>query len=265
MLAVGAASVAVRAEVQAERRFLVSKASISATAAPVGMAPEVVHDLAQLPFSGRSFSVYGGEAVRSIAEAYRSLPWVRRVRMVEVGFPSKLRFDVAVRRPAAGLRHRGEMLLIDRDGVVLPTRCYQPAEPSTLGLPVLVNGPFGRRVLEEGDRLLDVPVQHGLAVAHSLRAESFAKLFETDHVVEIDISNVDGRVDPRRSEVLVVSGRTVIEWGRSPIADGLKVPLEDKLKKLTLLLARGPRLNSLTRVRLQFDDLEWRALPHATE
>lgn len=251
------ASVLVRDEARADIRHRVSKASLAATAPPKGLAREAIEDLAAIPIEGRSFSVYDESALPAIAAAYRALPWVRDVRSIQVLFPAVVRFDVLVRRPVAGLAHAGQSYLLDEEGVLLPRRCYEPNDPAALRLPTIVNAPFGRRRLREGQRLEDVPLKHGIAVALQLQAERFDALRQSVPIA-IDVSNVDGRIDPRRSEIVVTAGGTVIEWGRSSLAARPDIPVEEKIEKLRSLLDRDPALARLAHVRLQFDDLEWR-------
>jgi hypothetical protein len=251
-------SVRVRASVRSEIAYRVSKGSLAATVPPKGLARDAIDDLAGIPLPGRSFSVYDPAAVPAIAATYRALPWVREVRAVQVFFPAVVRFDVVVRRPVCGLAHGGKSFLIDDEGVVLPRRCYEPGDADALRLPTIVNAPFGRRALREGQRLDDVPVKHGIAVALALQAEAFDQL-RLAAPISIDVSNVDGRVDPRQSEIVVTAGRTVIEWGRSSATSKLDIPVEEKIAKLRTLLDRDPALASLALVRLQFDDLEFKA------
>ncbi|GIW72918.1 MAG: hypothetical protein KatS3mg102_2460 [Planctomycetota bacterium] len=254
VLAAAALSLHAREAVRAERRYRVSKASLAATAPPPGLTRAAIDELAYLPFPGRSFSLYDPLAVPAIAATFERLPWVRQVRAIEVAFPSRLRFDLVVRRPVAGLAHGGEEYLIDADGMVLPRHCYAPAEPRALRLPVIVGADIGRRRVREGELLEHVPVRHGIAVALALRAERFDHLWSLP--VTIDVSNVDGRVDPRRSEIVVTAGSTRIEWGRSPASERLHIPVAEKIERLRGLLDREPNLARLALVRLQFDELE---------
>jgi hypothetical protein len=254
-----AASLQVREAVQAEPRYRVSKASLAATAPPAGLTRDAIDDLAHLPFPGRSFSLYDPACVRKVAHAYERLPWVRKVRGIALEFPARLRFDLVVRRPVAGIVHAGVTRLLDTDGMVLPERCYAPSEPRALRLPVIVGADIGRREVREGELLEHVPVRHGLAVAMALRAERFDDLWGDP--VHVDVSNVDGRVDPRSSEIVVTAGGTRIEWGRSPVSERLSIPVAEKIDRLRTLLDREPKLARLSLVRLQFDWLETEPRP----
>lgn len=251
-------SLRVRESVRGDAQYRVSKGSLAATVPPRGLARDAIDDLAAIPLPGRSFSVYNPAAVPTIAATYRRLPWVREVRAVQVFFPAVVRFDVVVRRPVCGLANQGKSFLIDDEGVILPRRCYEPGDADALKLPTIVNAPFGRRALHEGQRLDDVPVKHGIAVALALQAEAFDQL-RLAAPISIDVANVDGRVDPRQSEIVVTAGRTVIEWGRSSATAKLDIPVEEKIAKLRTLLDRDPALASLALVRLQFDDLEFKS------
>ena len=113
----------------------------------------------------------------------------------------------------------------------------------------------GPRPLEAGDTLMHVPVQHGLSVARALGAESFDPLFKEP--VRIDVGNVDGVIDPRRSEISVKAGETTIEWGRAPLTDRMRIPATTKLQRLQTLIERDEDLTRLSLIRLQFDDVEW--------
>ncbi|RME72349.1 MAG: hypothetical protein D6776_08905 [Planctomycetota bacterium] len=258
-LAVAAASVQVRDAVRADVRYRVSKASLAATRPPAGLTRHAVAQLASLPFPGRSFSLYDPRCVPQIVRTYAALPWVRTVRRVQLDFPSRLRFDLQVRRPVAALRHGERTLLLDEDAMVLPAACYAPNDPAALRLPLLEGADLGRRRLIEGRRIASAAIRHGLAVAVALRARRFDALWA--HTVRIDVSNVDGRLDPRKPEIVVTAGRTRIEWGRSPASDKLQIPVEQKLERLETVLHKDPGLRRLALVRLQFDWLETRPAP----
>ena len=98
-------------------------------------------------------------------------------------------------------------------------------------------------------------MQHGLSVAGALGAESFDALF--NEPVQIDVGNVDGVLDPRRSEIIVRAGETTIEWGRAPLTDRMRIPATTKLQRLQTLIERDEDLTRLSLIRLQFDDVEW--------
>jgi len=256
----------VRASVEADVRYRVSKASLAASAPPDGLAPEAVQDLSRIgsldaPRAGlrdRSFSVYWPESIATVAASYRALPWVREVRRVESFFPARLRFDLVVRRPVAGLLHQETTFLLDEEGVLLPRACYEPSDPTALRLPVIVNARLGRKRLVEGTRLEDVPVKHGIAVALGLMAPAFDPLRKG--AVKIDVANVNFEVALHKPEVVVIAGTTLVEWGRSEAAPGQNLPLAEKIAHFAEV-ARARPLDRLSLVRLQFDKVEWREHP----
>ena len=91
--------------------------------------------------------------------------------------------------------------------------------------------------------------------AGELGAESFDALF--NEPVQIDVGNVDGVLDPRRSEIIVRAGETTIEWGRAPLTDRMRIAATTKLQRLQTLIERDEDLTRLSLIRLQFDDVEW--------
>jgi hypothetical protein len=268
LLAAGvlALSLRVEREVTADTRYRVSKASLAATAPPKGLAAAAVQDLARIAApegarigeDDRSFSVYWPEAVPAVVASYRALPWVREVRAVEAFFPARVRFDLVVRRPVAGLEHDETTFLLDEEGWLLPRRCYEPHDPAALGLPLIVKARLGRKRLREGTRLEDVPVRHGVAVALGLQAPAFDPLRKAP--IRIDVSNVNFEVALHRPEVVVTAGSTVLEWGRSEASEGENIPLSEKIAHFARVARERP-LDRLSLVRLQFDEVEWRERP----
>ena len=250
------ASLYVRDHVEADGRYRVTRESILKLTPPAGLSAMAMADLARLPVPEKGFSMFEPQLVPSLVAMFERLAWVRGVRRVDLRFPAQLEIDLVVRQPAAGLRHGNRSFLIDEQGMVLPQQCYEPNQPESLRLPVIVNADLGRRRVREGELLEHVPVRHGVAVALALRAPDFDDLWREP--VHIDVANVDGRVDPRCSEIVVRAGATTVEWGRSALSRKPHIPVSDKIAKLRGLLKREPNLARLELVRLQFDDIEWR-------
>jgi hypothetical protein len=71
---------------------------------------------------------------------------------------------------------------------------------------------------------------------------------------EVDASNVGGRLDPRRSEILLTSRNgCALHWGRVPTAEHFgEISAEEKLENLREILAVYPHLEGLRYVKLHF-------------
>jgi hypothetical protein len=79
-------------------------------------------------------------------------------------------------------------------------------------------------------------------------------LLERLAIREVDVTNFGGRLDPRRSEMsLVTTNGCTIAWGRTSQTSRFgDLSTEEKLENLREVLAVYPDLNGLKRVTLYF-------------
>lgn len=242
-----------RSRVEGEQAYRIGPRATDLGEAPAWLAPCARDEVARvLPAEG--VSVFEPDLAARIARSFAAFPWVREVRRVEVLPPGRVEFELVVRRPAAAVQYGGTRRLIDDTAYVLPSRYFPDDRAANLPL---IRG-LGPAALQEGAVVESEPLRHGLSVVTTLRAEGLLDAMGPG--LAIDVANVGGRVDPRRSEiVLVCASGTVVEWGRAPVSSDLNRPLDQKLAQLRELLRATPRLEGIHLVMLQFTSDVWRS------
>ncbi len=208
-------------------------------------------DLADLKFPRRSYSVFDSALTREIAEAYLACPWVAAVERVEKCFPNQLRVELTLREPVAFVRLPGGFHTIDAEGFVLPIE-YGAWDHARRPLPAIQG--VASTAPRPGARWGDRRVAAGLAVAAALAAEPTVLRC----IQYVDVANLDGELDPTRSEVVLYSRRNItVLWGRPPDTKKFGEPsLADKLARLRRCLGRPFALAGGTQLDLRFPEDE---------
>jgi hypothetical protein len=192
-----------------------------------------VDDLSTVAFRHESYSIFDPRLTRDVAEAYLASPWVKGVRRVEKRFPNELKVELELREPAAFVRLPEGCYAVDADGVYLPLD-YQRWDHERRRLPLV----FGVKAQppEPGTRWPDRRACVAVDVLNALAAEP--TILEQIHFV--DVANLDGEIDPLRSEVLLFTRRRVrIAWGRAPDTTKFgEPPVAQKLARLRRWLAQ---------------------------
>lgn len=244
-----------RRQAARQPRFLVYPTQLRAQAPPWCSA-----DLQQVAFPRECYSIYDPRLVPDVAEAYRASPWVKAVRRVEKRFPNQLHLELDLREPAAFVRLPDACWAIDAEGVRLPL-AYEKWDHEQRPLPLI----FGVKTTppEPGKRWNDPGAAAALSVLQALAAEP--TLLRQIHFV--DVSNLEGVIDPQRSEVLLFTRRRVrVAWGRPPNTTKFGEPsVACKLARLRRYLSRPQALcGNASSVDLRFPEDD-EAFAHQTQ
>ncbi|MFW6108212.1 MAG: cell division protein FtsQ/DivIB [bacterium] len=195
--------------------------------------PWCAEDLAAVEFPRHSYSIFDPALTRQVAAAYQQCPWVAEVVRVEKRFPNELRVELALREPAAFVRLPGACHAIDVHAVHLPLP-YHRWDHANRPLPLV----FGVESdpPPPGQRWADRKVTAAASVLATLAAEP--SVLRQIHVV--DVANLEGDIDPLRSEILLFARQRVrINWGRPPDTRKFgEPPARHKLARLRRHLAR---------------------------
>jgi len=204
-------------------------------------------DLAAVRFPRQSYSIFDPSLTREVAQAYIASPWVRAVVRVEKHFPNRLSVELELRRPAAFVRLPGACHAVDGEAVYLPLDYHQWDHDGS-PLPLVFGVRSGPPVA--GSRWADRRVTAAAALLRTLAADP-AVLREI-HVV--DVANLEGDIDPLRSEILLYTrGRVRVNWGRPPDTGKFgEPPAAEKLARLRRCLARP--LSRGANIDLRFPD-----------
>jgi hypothetical protein len=196
---------------------------------------------------GTGGSLFDAGLVERVARAFESSPWIRRVLAVERVFPDRLRVRFEYRRAHAAVRRANGHVLVDSDGVRLPGVW---ADPPTCDRPAVITG-IASAPPTPGKVWDDPALRAGLAMADFVHGDPILRRLG---VKEVDVANFGGRLDPRRTEVaLVTAGGCVVHWGRDPSQPRFGDPSTDeKLENLREVLAVYPDLAGLRSVKVYF-------------
>jgi hypothetical protein len=197
-------------------------------------APEwCAKELTSVAFPRESYSIFDPALTREVAEAYARCPWVASVVRVEKRFPNELRVALELRQPGAFVRLPSGWYAIDRHAVYLPLD-YRRWDHANKALPQV----FGVQSdpPPAGMRWADRRVTAAASVLSTLATDP-AVLAQV-HV--IDVANLEGDIDPLRSEILLLTRqRHRINWGRPPDTRKFgEPPSQAKLARLRRFLAR---------------------------
>jgi hypothetical protein len=154
--------------------------------------------------------------------------------------------QVEYRKPWLAVKRENGYVVLDDDRVRLPGSWVDPA---VCRIPIPLTGVLTSPP-EAGEVWSDPAVSAGLEMARLAAAEPALRYLR---IREIDVSNVGGRVDPRRPDLsLVCANRCILYWGRAP----LDVPqlgeasTDGKLENLRVALGDYPRLDGLRYVKI---------------
>lgn len=274
MIACGAACLVglhvFRARVACETGYNVRSDELALVRPAGWMTPEIAREV-ESAFDGlpTRLSLLDPQSADRVARCLRSSAWVRRVDYVRLDRPGAdqtggLEVAVEFRRPVAfvevGDGRSARYVLIDREGVRLGQRAY-PAPHLGDRVLLVVDGvtssppPAGRQ-------WADAAVQAGAEVARVLRR----RVGRYD-LSRIDVSNVGGREDPRRADiVLTTRGGTRIVWGSpsSRAADQLEGTPSEKLRCLEVFCERLGGLDGLVE-EVDLVTRQWRRRLHMAD
>lgn len=201
------------------------------------------------PFPGKVCPIKTPDLPARLAAFYEASPWVDHVETIEVKLPNQVSVRIWLREPVVAVRYSDTHYLVDKKGVRLPG---QYVDLSRVPYKLFRVSGVQASLPRPGERWTDPGIPAAVAVAAALRDGG---LEEELAIETIDVSNVDGRLDPNRSEIVLQTGeRTSIEWGRSPWTRKFGEPtMEAKLENLRLALEAAPGLRGVKYLKLQFD------------
>ncbi len=160
-------------------------------------------------------------------------PWVNRVLWIRRGYGGQFVINAEFCEPTAiVVMDKKTCYLIGGDGKLLPGK-YKPEALAGCGL-MEIHGCSDNAIPEVGQKWEGEDLQAGLRLVTFLLK---CKLPFRDQIRSVDVTNFQGRLDPKSCWVTVITDRgSVIRWGR-PVGEerGLETTAAQKLA----LLARG--------------------------
>jgi hypothetical protein len=196
---------------------------------------------------GAGTTLFDPELVARVGAAFEACPWIKKVTAVERVFPDQLRVRFEYRTPHVAVRRENGYVLVDPDGVRLPG-VY--VEPPACARSTHVAGVTSRPP-EPGRAWDDPALRAGMELADTIQATA---LLGKLRVREVNVANFGGRLDPRMSELtMLTTTGCELGWGRTPATSKFgDLSTEEKLENLREVLAAYPDLAGLRRVKIYF-------------
>jgi hypothetical protein len=233
--------------------FIVSRRQFTVPKVQTAVAPRWVPADSQgvetIRMGKEGASLFDPGLVEEVGRTFEECPWIRKVTAVERVFPDQIRVRFEYRVPQVAVRRPGGAgyVLVDPEGVRLPGVYVDP--------PVCVRRTAITGVAslppEPGRTWTDPALKAGMGLADLVQENPLLARLK---IREVDVSNVGGKLDPRKSEVaLVTATGCSIAWGRAPGAGRFGEPsIEEKLENLREVLAVYPGLQGVRTVKVYF-------------
>jgi hypothetical protein len=229
--------------------FITQRRQYSAPQLKTALAPKWASSQGEelVRVEGAGKSIFDPQLVEDVGRKFEACAWVRKVTAVERVFPDRLLIKFEYRRAHAAVRRENGYVLVDRDGVRLPG-VY--VAPPACDRSVQITG-VASQPPEPGKVWQDESLRAAVAMADFIPEST---LMGRLGIREVDVANFGGRLDPRRSELsLVTASGCSIAWGRTSQTSKFgDLSTEEKLENLREVLAVYPDLSGLKRVTLYF-------------
>jgi len=193
-------------------------------------------------------SLFDPGLVERVGRTFEECAWIRRVTSVERVFPDQLRVRFEYRTPHLAVKRHDGYVIVDAEGVRLPGVYVDP--PSSCERSVVIGGVTSLPP-EPGRSWTDPALKAAMGLADFAQENPLLARLK---VREVDVSNFDGKMDARRSEIaFLTSSGCAIAWGRAPGAGKFGEPShEEKLENLREVLAVYPNLDGVRAVKVYF-------------
>jgi hypothetical protein len=279
-------SLEVRARVQAEPRFDLSRWELELGDLPPWAPEEMRSELAALAEQAafeEPLSVFTPRVLEKVRRRILASSWVREVPRLHLRYPGlpqrrgRLRaalsanapgaeevgdggtsgqggieLELELRRPIAAVAAGGHAYLTDHEGVRLGP-AIDEGRPRVLRIPLISGGESRspRRPPPPGVAWEDRDVREGLEVARILWDAGIHDEFPEAPIHAIDIAGVGRRARPGECEVFLAAGDLRLGWGRSPLSPGARtLSVPEVLENLRRILRNHRSLPSAQRFLL---------------
>jgi hypothetical protein len=202
-------------------------------------------------------TIFDKNLVNRLKEHFQNNPWVAQVHIIEKRLPNQLKIKLDLRRPMVAISGSNKDIgrqvyyLVDKDLVRLPGE-YNAVPSLPRALPVVVG--VRKAPPLPGKLWQDSGLEGALAVVDVLKKQLTPGLTAKLALASIDVSNINGQIDKRESEIVLwTQNRVPIQWGRAPgTMKFAELSAEEKINNLKLVLDIAPGLQDLKYVKIQF-------------
>jgi cell division septal protein FtsQ len=196
-------------------------------------------------FSQRKMDLeYNKDTVKNIYQYLEKLPWIKNIGCVKFIFPASFILEFTHRTPVLAVKQINNMYtLVDNEGIVLSYACKS--------IPSSCKEILGVRSTPaaQGEKWDSLEIIAALELVNVVNRN---RILDEANISMIDVSNINGRIDPRRSDlVLWTRDKREILWGRAESQKSFGEPsIRDKIENLAKVLQKFPQLEGVKLVKL---------------
>jgi hypothetical protein len=221
----------VRQYILASDDYVVGLEQLDITPLPTWIHSDVRSEVFRHASLDRRLSIMDEDLAERIHYAFSLHPWVAKVRLVRKYHPSRVKVELAYRRPVCMVAVPGGLYPVDARGVLLPVGDFSPSEAVRYPLLVGVNTVPAGTV---GESWGDPRVLGGAEIAAEL-ADAWDEL-SLWRIVPSDPMSTGVGEEP--TYTLLTRGGTSILWGRAPSTDAPgELPATQKVDRLRRYVA----------------------------
>ncbi len=239
---------------------------------PVWMSDFLADQIAAAARPLGAHSAFDHQMLVDVTDMLRSdiriSPWIRKVNQVRLAYThapgDTLQIDCDYRVPIALVHVQDAYYLVDEQGILLPEQ-YDASQLSRILFGAdghtnirIIDGVQNPKPKLPGQRWKGDDLAAGLQLVKLLYALPYA-----EDIVKVDVSNFQGRRDPRDAQlVLLTKYDTEIRWGRPVNAKDffVEVPAAEKLEHMQRVYAQYHRVDGhFPWIDLRFDKVTYPA------
>ena len=221
-------SIQVRDSVQSDDRFFLESWRLELGDLPAWVTPDIRAELEGLRLvgMGERLSLFSPGVLGRITQGLERVQWIKAVADVSVKYPTfekpgVLGLELHLRRPVALFEQGGLFYLADAEGMRLGAP-YIEAPTEWFQVPVITGVALPGVLPEPGARWASRDALQGIEVAKVLMENGIQHDFPGSPIQAIDLTNLHGRVSSQDSEIVLLSSRQRLAWGRSPISSSAR-------------------------------------------
>ncbi len=249
-------AVKARRHVENDERFYFDQWALTLDNLPWWVTTEIQDDIfSGFDFGGERVSLFDDNAREKVRLALQGSPWVVNATDIDLVYPTserlgEIKAGLVLSPPLALVQIGDDAYLTDLQGRRMGDPYYPDQAQEGFGLPKIIGVRGTHRIPVHGEPWVARDIQEGLVVAKVLYNAGIQNEFPQFAISAIDVSNAEGRVEPKESEIDLIYGARIFEWGRSPHASGSQVlPISKKLENLRQVLS-DPRFEHVRVVSL---------------
>ncbi|MBL8810217.1 MAG: hypothetical protein JNM43_08575 [Planctomycetaceae bacterium] len=199
--------------------YQLSLEKMAITPAPAWIPQDIVEQVFDRAELSARQSLQDDQLTERVAAAFHTHPWIERVVSVRKSWPPRLQVDVIYREPVAMVRGVDGFYPIDRNGILLPSQDFSPADVERY--PVIervASVPLGKLGEAWGDPAVTEAAQIASVLLEKKEGRSWWQRLELAGIQVPRHVAMLGDADEMEFQLRTQGGSEIL-WGRSPTSN----------------------------------------------